>query len=90
MMNSKDLDQRDQEPLLKLIAEVLDGNVDDDRREALNTILKASPEARRFYREHMELHAALHLDYTGGLPANAMPIETQPSYKNMIHQNIFS
>lgn len=74
MMNSKDLDQRDQEQLLKLIAEVLDGNVDDDRREALNTILKASPEARRFYREHMELHAALHLDYTGGLPANAMPV----------------
>lgn len=74
MMNAGKLDKKDQEPLLKLIAEVLDGHVDDESREALNTILKDSPEARRFYREHMELHAALHLDYTGGLPANAMPV----------------
>lgn len=30
MMNAGKLDKKDQEPLLKLIAEVLDGHVDDE------------------------------------------------------------
>lgn len=73
-MNTGEFDKKDQEQLLALIAEVLDGTVDNDSREALNTLLKANPDARRFYREHMELHARLHLDYTGGAAADAMPV----------------
>lgn len=63
----------DKEQLRALIAEVLDGSVDDEGRASLNELLKASPGARRIYREHMELHARLHLDYTGGQAAESMP-----------------
>ena len=73
-MKSGELDKKDQEQLLAMIAEVLDGTVDNDSREALNSLLKSSPDARRFYRDHMELHARLHLDYTGGLAADGMPV----------------
>jgi ferric-dicitrate binding protein FerR (iron transport regulator) len=74
MMKNGEFDKKDQEQLLMLIAEVLDGTVDDDSREALNTLLKTNPDARKFYRGHMDLHARLHLDYTGGLAADAMPV----------------
>ena len=73
-MKIGELNKKDQEQLLTLISEVLDGTVDNDSRETLNTLLKSSTDARSFYREHMELHARLHLDYTGGLAADAMPI----------------
>lgn len=73
-MRAEQLNKKDQNLLLQLIAEVLDGSVDEERREALNTLLKNNSAARRLYREHMELHASLHLDYTGGLPAHAMPV----------------
>ncbi len=63
----------DKEQLLALIAEVLDGSLDDTGHASLNGLLKASPEARRFYRDHMELHARLHLDYAGGQAAESMP-----------------
>ncbi|MDG0994694.1 MAG: FecR domain-containing protein [Akkermansiaceae bacterium] len=73
-MKPGEFDKKDQEQLLTLIAEVLDGTVDNDSREALNTLLKANPDARKFYRGHMELHARLHLDYTGGAAADGMPV----------------
>ena len=56
----------DKEQLLALLSDVLDGSVDDAGRAELNELLKASPGARRCYRDHMELHANLHLDYAGG------------------------
>jgi ferric-dicitrate binding protein FerR (iron transport regulator) len=59
--------------LLALISEVLDGSVDDAGREALNEMLRTSPEALRFFREHMELHARLHLDYTAGEVTQFLP-----------------
>jgi hypothetical protein len=74
MMNTGEFDKKDREQLLTLMAEVLDGTVDDDSREALNTLLKINTDARKFYRGHMELHARLHLDYTGGLAADGMPV----------------
>jgi len=73
-MKTGELDKKDKEQLLMLISEVLDGTVDEVSREALNTLLKANPDARKFYRSHMELHARLHLDYTGGQAADAMPV----------------
>jgi ferric-dicitrate binding protein FerR (iron transport regulator) len=69
-MNHPDFNQKQ---LLALIAEVLDGKVDDAGREALNAMLKASPEARRIYCQHMELHARLHLDYTAGEVTQFLP-----------------
>lgn len=63
----------DKEQLRALISDVLDGSVDDAGRATLNALLKASPGARRFYRDHMELHARLHLDYAGGQAAEFMP-----------------
>jgi len=90
-MKAGKLDHTDQEQLLKLIAEVLDGSVDNDSREALNTLLKNSPAARRFYREHMELHACLHLDYTGGLPVDFMPVRlAQPEAASESTVSLFS
>lgn len=68
----------DQAQLLARLADVQDGNLDDAGREALNTMLKASPEARRFYREHMELHARLHLDYTSGEVTQFLPGLNKP------------
>jgi ferric-dicitrate binding protein FerR (iron transport regulator) len=56
-----------------LMTEVLDGDIDDAGRQALNQILNSSAEARREYREMMDLHASLHLEYTGGGAAESMP-----------------
>jgi ferric-dicitrate binding protein FerR (iron transport regulator) len=69
-LNTPDFDQ---DQLRTLISDVLDGSVDDAGRASLNALLKASPGARRFYRDHMELHARLHLDYSGGQAAESMP-----------------
>ena len=69
-MNNSDFDKQQ---LLALISEVLEGSLDDAGRASLNAMLKASPGARRSYREHMELHARLHLDYAGGRAAESMP-----------------
>lgn len=63
----------DQTQLLALLAEVLDGSLDDAGRETLNALLRTSPEALRFFREHMELHARLHLDYTAGEVTQFLP-----------------
>jgi len=63
----------DQHRLRQLIAEALDGQIDDAGRLALNQTLEASAEARRFYGEMMDLHARLHLEYTGGREADFMP-----------------
>ena len=78
-MGSGKLDGKDQQQLLTLIAEVLDGTLDNDSRETLNDLLKTNPDARRLYRDHMELHARLHLDYTGGLATEAMPVSLPSS-----------
>jgi len=59
-MNESDFDEQ---KLLGLISNVLDGTIDETCREALNELLKQSPQARHFYRKHMELHARLHLSY---------------------------
>ncbi len=69
-MNPPDFNQ---DQLLALIAEVLDGSLDDCGRESLNEILRTSPEALQFFREHMELHARLHLDYTAGEVTQFLP-----------------
>ncbi len=63
----------DKTQLLELIAEVLDGSLDDAGREALNGLLRTSSEARRFFSEHMALHARLHLDYTSCEVAEFLP-----------------
>lgn len=63
----------DQTRLLGLIAGVLEGDLDETGRGSLDSLLKASPAARRFYREHMELHARLHLDYAVGQATAFMP-----------------
>ncbi|MEM7013994.1 MAG: hypothetical protein AAF585_21245, partial [Verrucomicrobiota bacterium] len=63
----------DQGELLELIADVLDGYPDDATRNRLDEILSNSKDARLLFREHMELHADLHFDYTGGFGAEAMP-----------------
>lgn len=68
----------DQTRLLALIAEVLDGSVDDANRETLNGWLRESPEARRFFSDHMELHARLHLDYTAGEVTQFLPGFNKP------------
>ncbi|MGB1130251.1 MAG: FecR domain-containing protein [Haloferula sp.] len=64
--------------LLQLIAEVCNGTLDEPGREKLNTQLKASEAARRFYREHMELHARLVLDYGGVQATDFMPGAAPP------------
>ena len=90
-MKTGGFDKKDQEQLLMLIAEVLDGTVDDDSREALNTLLKSNPDARKFYRGHMDLHARLHLDYTGGLAADAMPVSLpKPGTESVQNGTYFS
>jgi len=67
----------DKKHLRQLIAEALDGQIDDEGRRALNQALEASAEARRYYRELMDLHARLHLEYTGGREADFMPGDGQ-------------
>ena len=64
--------------LLQLIAEVRNGTLDEPGREKLNAQLKASEAARRFYREHMELHARLVLDYGGVQATDFMPGAAPP------------
>ena len=64
--------------LLQLIAEVCNGTLDEPGREKLNAQLKASEAARRFYREHMELHARLVLDYGGVQATDFMPGAAPP------------
>jgi FecR protein len=64
--------------LLALIGELLDGTVNEAGREALNAILKDSPQARRLFREHMELHAQLHLDYNAGEVTQFLPGLSHP------------
>ncbi len=63
----------DRKQLLVLIADVQEGALDTGARERLNAMLKASAAARRFYRKHMDLHARLHLAYTGGALLDGMP-----------------
>jgi hypothetical protein len=62
-----------QNRLRQLIAEALDGQLDEAGRRALNETLESSAQARRYYRELMDLHARLHLEYTGGREAEFMP-----------------
>ena len=83
-MGSGKLDGKDDQQLLTLIAEVLDGTLDNDSRETLNDLLKTNPDARRLYRDHMELHARLHLDYTGGLATEAMPVSLPSSANSTV------
>ena len=69
----------DKELLLRLIAGVSEGDLDEAGRVTLNALLASSTTARRFYRAHMDLHARLHLDYGGArLPAD-MPGATPRS-----------
>lgn len=67
----------DESELLKLVAEVLEGEPDDATKARLHEILDNSRDARRFYRKHLELHAYLDFDYTGGLGLEAMPGENR-------------
>ncbi len=69
-MNTSDFNGRE---LRQLMAEALDGQLDEAGRSTFNETLKASAEARRYYRELMELHAQLHLEYNGGREAESMP-----------------
>lgn len=69
-MNTPDSNQRE---LRRLMSEALDGQLDEAGRRAFNEMLTASAEARGYYRELMELHARLHLEYTGGREAEFMP-----------------
>lgn len=85
-MNTKDFDRNE---LLRLIAEVEAGSIDCPDRERLNEVLKASSAARVFYREHMELHARLILDYrdrqaTEFMPGNAPPQKRTPLWGRWI------
>jgi len=68
--------------LLELIADLLDGSLEEEARGELNALLLADAEARRFYREHMELHARLHLAYSGGGLSEAMPDRLSPAGKS--------
>jgi hypothetical protein len=70
-MNAPDFSPRE---LRRLMAEALDGQIDEAGRRALNGILERSADARRHYRELMDLHARLHLEYTGGREVESMPV----------------
>lgn len=63
----------DQKRFRQLMAEALDGGIDETGRLALNQLLASSAEARRDYCAIMDLHASLHLEYTGGSAADFMP-----------------
>lgn len=63
----------DQKRFRQLMAEALDGGIDEAGRQALNELLASSAEARRAYRGIMALHAQLHLEYNGGGAAEFMP-----------------
>lgn len=65
--------------MLDLIGGLLDGWLNDTGREELACMLKAHPEARHIYRQQMDLHARLHLDYAGGLATEFMrELDTHP------------
>ncbi|MCH7228457.1 hypothetical protein [Haloferula sp. A504] len=70
-MKTPDFNERE---LRRLMAEALDGQLDEAGRRALNGILERSADARRHYRELMDLHARLHLEYTGGREVESMPV----------------
>ena len=70
MNHSPDFDSK---RFRQLLAESLDGSLDEGARDEFNALLLASAEARRTYRDMMDLHARLHLEYTGGSGAEHMP-----------------
>jgi ferric-dicitrate binding protein FerR (iron transport regulator) len=63
----------DEKRFRQLLAEALDGQLDEAGRQEFNRLLTASAKARREYRALMDLHARLHLEYTGGSGADFMP-----------------
>ncbi len=75
-MKTPDFDEKRFRPLL---AEALDGELDESGRREFNRILTDSAEARREYRALMDLHARLHLEYNGGSGADDMP-QTTPAH----------
>jgi hypothetical protein len=84
-MNSTDFDQN---RFRQLMAEALDGCIDEPGRQSLNHLLASSAEARSAYRTIMDLHAQLHLEYTGGGvaefmpgPATARPEQPRPAWR---------
>lgn len=78
----------DQDQLLALIADVQEGSIDSPGRESLNALLSESADARRFYRKHMDLHARLHLEYTGAGALEGMP-STRPRTVPAVRQQPF-
>ncbi|MBT8044518.1 MAG: FecR domain-containing protein [Verrucomicrobiae bacterium] len=76
-MNEPDFDQH---KLRRLMAEALDGEIDEAGRRDLNKMLEASAGARCYYRELMDLHARLHLEYNSGREVESMPgsLSTRP------------
>jgi len=63
----------DEQELLRLIADVIDGELSEEGKTRLREILHGSAEARAFYRQHLDLHAQLHLDYDRGEVPVGMP-----------------
>lgn len=62
-----------------LLVEALDGQLDEVGRRQFNRLLTASADARREYLAQMDLHARLHLEYTGGSGMESMP-EGSPAH----------
>jgi len=69
-MNTPEFDRK---RFRQVLAELLDGSINETARVELNQVLSSSAGARREYREMMDLHARLHLEYTGGGGADFMP-----------------
>ena len=69
-MKSPDFDHHQ---FRQFLAGALEGQLDEAERHAFNQILASSAEARREYRAMMEMHARLHLEYTGGGGVDFMP-----------------
>ena len=78
----------DRQKFRQLMAGALEGQLDETERQALNQILAASAEARREYRAMMDLHARLHLEYTGGREADFMP-GARPFRQEVISRKVF-
>jgi len=70
----------DSRQLNQWIADAIDGGLNDSDRASLNELLASSRTARCHYRSQMEIHARLHLEYSGGQEADFMP--TRQSTKN--------
>lgn len=69
-------DPFDRKQFLQLLSALMDGGqLGEADRELLNGAVRDFPEARDLYRRHMDLHARLHLDYSGGLAPEGMPGE---------------